>query len=32
MARDWPSLQLDTYWQRALAGYVDVAEAPTEEG
>jgi DNA-binding transcriptional ArsR family regulator len=24
--------QLDTYWQRALAGYVDVAEAPTEEG
>jgi DNA-binding transcriptional ArsR family regulator len=23
--------QLDTYWQRALAGYVDVAEAPTEE-
>jgi len=24
--------QLDTYWQRALAGYVDAAEAPTEEG
>jgi len=23
--------QLDTYWQRALAGYADVAEAPTEE-
>jgi DNA-binding transcriptional ArsR family regulator len=24
--------QLDTYWQRALAGYADAAEAPTEEG
>ena len=24
--------QLDTYWQRALAGYVEAAEAPTEEG
>jgi len=23
--------QLDTYWQRALTGYVDAAEAPTEE-
>jgi DNA-binding transcriptional ArsR family regulator len=23
--------QLDTYWQRALAAYVDVVEAPTEE-
>ena len=23
--------QLDTYWQRALAGYVDAAEAPAEE-
>ena len=23
--------QLDTYWQRALAGYADVMEAPTEE-
>jgi DNA-binding transcriptional ArsR family regulator len=23
--------QLDTYWQRALAGYADVAEEPTEE-
>jgi DNA-binding transcriptional ArsR family regulator len=23
--------QLDTYWQRALAGYADVAEAPTKE-
>ena len=23
--------QLDTYWQRALAGYVDAVEAPTEE-
>ena len=23
--------QLDTYWQRALAGYADAAEAPTEE-
>lgn len=23
--------QLDTYWQRALAGYADTAEAPTEE-
>jgi len=23
--------QLDTYWQRALAGYADVVEAPTEE-
>jgi DNA-binding transcriptional ArsR family regulator len=23
--------QLDTYWQRALAGYVDAAEAATEE-
>jgi DNA-binding transcriptional ArsR family regulator len=23
--------QLDTYWQRALAGYVDAAKAPTEE-
>ena len=23
--------QLDTYWQRALAGYVDAAEAPSEE-
>ena len=22
---------VDTYWQRALAGYVDAAEAPTEE-
>jgi len=25
------AVQLDTYWQRALAGYVDAAEAPTEE-
>jgi DNA-binding transcriptional ArsR family regulator len=24
--------QLDTYWQRALAGYSDTAKAPTEEG
>ena len=24
--------QLDTYWRRALAGYADAAEAPTEEG
>ena len=24
--------QLDTYWQRALAGYAEAAEAPTEEG
>ena len=24
--------QLDTYWQRALAGYADAAEAPDEEG
>ena len=24
--------QLDTYWQRALAGYAQAAEAPTEEG
>jgi DNA-binding transcriptional ArsR family regulator len=23
--------QLDTYWQRALAGYVDAAQMPTEE-
>ena len=23
--------QLDTYWQRALAGYADALEAPTEE-
>lgn len=23
--------QLDTYWQRALAGYVDTAETPAEE-
>jgi len=23
--------QLDTYWQRALAGDVDAAEAPNEE-
>ena len=23
--------QLDTFWQRALASYVDVAEQPTEE-
>jgi len=23
--------QLDTYWQRALAGYADAAEATTEE-
>ena len=23
--------QLDTYWQRALAGYTEAAEAPTEE-
>jgi DNA-binding transcriptional ArsR family regulator len=23
--------QLDTFWQRALAGYVDAAQAPTEE-
>jgi DNA-binding transcriptional ArsR family regulator len=23
--------QLDTFWQRALASYVDVAEEPTEE-
>jgi DNA-binding transcriptional ArsR family regulator len=23
--------QLDTFWQRALAGYVDAAEAPDEE-
>ena len=23
--------QLDTYWQRALAGYADAAEAPAEE-
>ena len=23
--------QLDTFWQRALAGYVDAAEQPTEE-
>jgi DNA-binding transcriptional ArsR family regulator len=24
--------QLDTFWQRTLAGYADVAEQPTEEG
>ena len=24
--------QLDTYWQRALVGYADAAEAPTKEG
>jgi DNA-binding transcriptional ArsR family regulator len=24
--------QLDIYWQRALAGYTEAAEAPTEEG
>jgi hypothetical protein len=24
--------QLDTYWQRALAGYADAADAPTKEG
>jgi len=24
--------QLDTYWQRALAGYADTAQAPDEEG
>jgi DNA-binding transcriptional ArsR family regulator len=24
--------QLDTYWQRALAGYKDVADDPTEDG
>ena len=24
--------QLDSYWQRALAGYADAADAPTEEG
>jgi len=24
--------QLDTYWQRALAGYAEAAEAPAEEG
>ena len=24
--------QLDTYWQRALAGYAEAAEAPPEEG
>jgi Bacterial regulatory protein, arsR family len=24
--------QLDTYWQRALAGYARAAEAPDEEG
>ena len=24
--------QLDTYWQRALTGYADAAEAPTKEG
>jgi DNA-binding transcriptional ArsR family regulator len=24
--------QLDTYWQRALAGYKDIAEDPTKEG
>jgi DNA-binding transcriptional ArsR family regulator len=24
--------QLDTYWQRALAGYAQAAEAPSEEG
>jgi hypothetical protein len=23
--------QLDTYWQRALTGYADAVEAPTEE-
>jgi len=23
--------QLDTYWRRALSGYADVVEAPTEE-
>jgi len=23
--------QLDTYWQRALAGYAEAAEATTEE-
>jgi hypothetical protein len=23
--------QLDTYWQRALAGYADAVEAPAEE-
>ena len=24
--------QLDTYWQRALAGYAEAAQAPDEEG
>jgi DNA-binding PadR family transcriptional regulator len=24
--------QLDTYWQRALAGYADAADAPAKEG
>jgi DNA-binding transcriptional ArsR family regulator len=24
--------QLDTYWQRALAGYTEAAQAPDEEG
>ena len=24
--------QLDTYWQRALAGYAEAAETPTKEG
>ena len=24
--------QLDTYWQRALVGYADAADAPTKEG
>jgi DNA-binding transcriptional ArsR family regulator len=24
--------QLDTFWQRTMAGYADVAEQPTEEG
>ena len=24
--------QLDTYWQRALAGYAEAAETPAEEG
>jgi hypothetical protein len=23
--------QLDTFWRRALAGYVDAAQAPTKE-
>jgi hypothetical protein len=31
LAAELPRDQLDTFWQRALASYVDVAEQATEE-